>query len=403
MKITARTLYLALLLSTAPGLATASGFGLIESNANGQGSAYAGASAVADNASTIFFNPAGMTHLPGRQFTVSVHAIDFHAKFNDGNAATNDGGDAGDLSFVPNFYYAMPITANTWFGLGVNVPFGLKTEYDASWSYNTKGIKSDLKTININPSVATKLTDKLSLGFGLNAMYISADLTKSLTGSPSVTATIKGNDWGYGYNAGLLYEIDAGTRVGISYRSRVKQQLDGDAVFTALAPNGPVTADVTLPDTASLSVFKQVTPTVALLADVSWTGWSAFDQLQIVRTTGVPLETTYERWKNTYRFSVGAHYQLNDRIKLRTGIGFDQSPIPDAEHRTVRVPDSDRTWVAFGIGYRLSDADTIDAAYSHLFVKDAPINFTNEGTSTLINGTYKSHVDILGLQYTHNF
>lgn len=403
MKTAHSARYIGLALAALPGLAAASGFGLIESNANGQGSAYAGASAVAEDASTIFFNPAGMTHLPGRQVTVSIHAIDFHAKFDDGNAATNDGGDAGSLNFVPNFYYAMPISANTWFGLGVNVPFGLKTEYDASWSYNTKGIKSDLKTVNINPSLATKLTDKLSLGVGLNAMYISADLTKSLTGSPSVTAQIKGNDWGYGFNAGLLYELDADTRIGISYRSKVKQKLEGDATFTALAPNGPVTADVTLPDSLSFSIFKQVTPAVALLADITWTGWSAFDELKIVRTTGAPLETTYERWKDTYRYSVGVHYKLTDRVKLRTGIGFDESPIPNAEHRTVRVPDSDRTWVAFGIGYRLSAADTIDVAYSHLFVKDAPINFTNEGTSSLIHGTFKSHVDILGLQYTHTF
>jgi long-chain fatty acid transport protein len=204
MSLRPLTVSLGLAIATA---AQASGFSLIESNADGQGSACAGSAAVAENASTLFFNPAGMTRLPGRQLVASLHAIDVSVRFDDGNPATADGGDAGGLSLVPNLYYAMPITASLWFGLGINVPFGLKTEYDPNWVGKVQGIKSEMKTVNINPAVAWRLNDKLSLGLGLNAMYIEAELT-SFVPAPAGTLTIRGDDWGYGYNAGLLYEVD---------------------------------------------------------------------------------------------------------------------------------------------------------------------------------------------------
>lgn len=400
MNASFRTLPVACLFAALPGLAAASGFGLIESNADGQGVAYAGSGAVAENASTIYFNPAGMTLLPGRQIVGSLHAIQFSTKFDDGVAGNNDGGDAGGLSFIPNLYYAMPLNANTWFGLGINVPFGLKTEYDPAWQGRVHGIKSELQTVNINPSIGMRVSDKLSLGAGISAMYIKAELT-GFAGAPGVL-TVKGDDWGYGYNVGLLYELSKDTRIGLSYRSRVKQRLEGEATFSASsAGNGPVTASVTLPETATLSLYTRLDPQWALLADISWTGWSEFQELRILRDTGATLTVTPENWNDTMRYSLGAHYQFNDRTKLRMGIGYDESPVPSTEFRTVRIPDNDRTWIAFGVGYKLNKNDSIDLAYSHLFVKDAPINNTSSGVT--VNGTYKSTVDILGVQYTHTF
>lgn len=389
------------LLAALPGLASASGYGLIESNADGQGAAYAGTGAVAENASTIFFNPAGMTLLPGRQIVGSVHAIKFSAKFDDGVAGNNDGGDAGDLSFIPNLYFATPINATAWFGLGINVPFGLKSEYDTAWQGRVHGIKSELKTLNINPSIGMRLSDRLSVGAGVSAMYIKAVLT-GYAGASSGELHVQGDDWGYGANAGLLYEFSKDTRVGFSYRSKVKQRLQGDAAYSVnTAGNGPVTASVTLPDTATLSLYTRVAPQWAVLADISWTGWSEFQELRIVRDTGATLTVTPENWKDTMRYSIGAHYQMNDRAKLRMGVGYDESPVPSPQFRTVRIPDNDRTWLAFGLGYRLNKDDNIDLAYSHLFIKDAPIDHTASGVT--VRGTYKSSVDILGVQYTHNF
>lgn len=385
----------ALLLAIAlPGTAAASGFALIESNADGQGAAYAGSGAVADNASTVFFNPAGMTLLPGRQIVASVHAIRVSAKFSDGNPATNDGGDAGDLAFVPNLYYAMPIHRDVWFGLGINVPFGLTTEYDPNWVGRFQGIKSELKTVNLNPSLAWRLSPQWSVGVGLNAMYIEADLT-SMTPTAG-TLRVKGDDVSYGYNLGVLWEAGKDTRVGLSYRSEVKHTLQGDITFSGnSALNSGGSADITLPDTWTLSLYHRVSPRWALLADISRTGWASFQELRIVRSNGTTLGVTPEHWKNTLRYSVGAHYDYSDTVRLRFGVGYDETPVPDAQHRTVRIPDNDRTWVAFGIGWRVNRDDRVDVAYSHLFVKDAAINTPA--------GTYKSSVDILGLQYTHTF
>jgi len=389
MNTTLHRFGLAWALAALPGLAAASGFGLIESNADGQGAAYAGSGAVADNASTIFFNPAGMALLPGRQIVGSVHAIRFSAKFDDGVAGNNDGGDAGDLSFVPNLYYAMPVARDVWFGLGINVPFGLKTEYDPGWVGRVQGIKSEMRTVNINPSLGLRLNERLSVGVGLNAMYIEAELT-GFAGVPGVL-TVAGDDWGYGYNLGLLYEWNKNVRIGLSYRSKVKQKLEGNAKFSVLsAQDGPITASTTLPDTATLSLYARVSPQWALLADISWTGWSEFQELRILRDTGATLTVTPENWKDTLRYSVGAHYQLDDRIKLRMGLGYDETPVPNSQYRTVRIPDNDRTWLAFGAGYPLNKDDVIDVAYSHLFVKDAAMDTPA--------GRYKAKVDIVGLQ-----
>ncbi|MGA9993507.1 MAG: outer membrane protein transport protein [Thiobacillaceae bacterium] len=389
-----------------PGLTIASGFALTEQSASGLGNAFAGAAASAEDASTIFFNPAGMTRLPDRQVAGALHLILPSAKYSDGNPATNDGGDAGSLAAVPNFYYVMALSPATRFGLGVNAPFGLKTDYDLGWAGQFSALKSDLKTINLNPSLATKLTDQLSVGIGLNIDYAKAELSNFVPplygGASAGTATVKADDWGVGANAGLLYELDSNTRIGFSYRSRIKHKLEGDATFAGSPlANTPITADLTLPDIASLSIVKQISPALTLLGDVSYTAWSVFDKLTIVRSTGTTLTSTTENWDDTWRFSMGATYRLNDALKLRGGLAYDQSPVPDA-YRTPRIPDNDRTWVALGMGYQASKKDVIDVGYAHLFSKD-PSLAQNTSLAAPLPGSYKFHVDILSAQYTHTF
>jgi long-chain fatty acid transport protein len=388
----------ALALASVSGTGHASGFAITEQNASGLGNAYAGAAAVAEDASTIFFNPAGMTRLPNSQLVAALNGIKPSIKYSDGNSATPDGGDAGDLSWVPNLYFVKSLGPSTWFGIGVNAPFGLKTEYDPGWVGQYAAIKSELKTININPSVATKFTDKLSMGFGLDVSYIDATLTNN---SPGGLASVKGDDWGVGANLGLLYEIDPSTRIGLSYRSRIKYKLSGDVSFSGASfLNGPVSADVTLPDIVSLSLVKQLNPAFMLLADVSYTTWSVFDKLAVVRADGTPLDSTTENWDDTWRFSLGATYKINDAFKLRGGLAYDQSPVPDA-YRTPRIPDSDRTWVALGLTYQMTPKDKADLGYAHLFVKNGVQPATP--AKLLPAGSYESSVDILGIQYTHSF
>jgi len=380
-------------------LTHAAGFALIEQNASGLGNAFAGQAASAQDASTIFFNPAGMTLLPDRQVVMAGHLIKPQAEFSGSSTiGGGDGGDAGGLAIVPNAYIAYRLTPDIHVGVGMNAPFGLKTEYDSTWAGRTQGIKSELKTINLNPSIAWKATDTLSLGAGLSIQYAKSTLT-NLTGAGLLT--VEGDDYGWGFNLGALWQLSDATRIGLAYRSEVDQKLKGTAEFSVVtALNGPVTASVTLPDSASLSLVHQLNPRLELLADVTWTGWSDFDELRIVRTNGTLLGVTQENWSDSYRYSVGANYRMNGKLILRGGVAYDETPVSDA-FRTVRIPDESRTWLAFGAQYRLSDKTALDFGYAHLFVKEAKINKTESGIT--LTGKYDSSVDILSAQLTHNF
>lgn len=393
-------LAVSLALASLAGAVHSAGFALIEQNASGLGNAYAGQAAAATDASTIFFNPAGMTMLPDRQLVVAGHLIAPNAEFSgSSNIGGGDGGDAGGIALVPNAYFAFRLTPEVHLGVGLNAPFGLATEYDDTWAGRTQAIKSELKTINLNPAIAWKVNENFSLGAGVSIQYAEATLT-NLAGAAGL-ATVKGEDYGWGFNFGALWQLGGSTRLGVAYRSDVEYTLEGDVGFSVAAVlNGPVTADATLPDSASLSVFHRLNERWDILADVTWTAWSDFDELRIVRTSGALLSVTPENWEDSYRFSLGANYRYSDKLMLRVGAAFDETPVSDT-YRTARIPDEDRTWLAFGAQYRLDDRSVLELGYAHLFVKDARINKTESGVT--LTGEYDASVDILSAQFTHSF
>lgn len=345
-----KRLMLGLALAGFADLAQAAGFALIEQNASGLGNAYAGQAASAQDASTVFFNPAGMALLPDTQVVVSGHLIQPSAKFSgrfSPPVGGGQGGDAGGVAFVPNLYFVHPLTRDIHLGVGINAPFGLKTDYDAGWVGRFQALKSEIKTINVNPSIAWKISDQLALGAGLDIQRIEATLSNNIS-VPGSLMTVKGDDYGWGYNLGLLWQAALDTRVGLAYRSKVAYTLEGHLTANAVLPSGDVTADVTMPASASLSVFHKLSPSVDLLADVTWTGWNAFDRLAIVYTTlPVPLPATQENWKDSWRYSLGATWHRDSAWSWRAGIAYDETPVPDA-FRTPRIPDESRTWLAVG-------------------------------------------------------
>lgn len=411
----------------------AAGFALIEQNASGLGNAYAGQAAAAYDASTVFFNPAGMTALAGPQLVVAGHLIKPSAEFsNNGSTPAplqtpgGNGGDAFNLSFVPNLYYTHPLNDRLTLGIGLNAPFGLKSEYDADWLGRFLAVKSEVKSINVNPSLAYKLSDTLSLGVGVDYQKLEATLTNMVNYSAAIAnasggttvipnlqglATVKGDDWGWGWNAGLLANLGA-TRIGLNYRSEIDFTLAGSVTFgnrpaalSAALPDGPVTAKTTMPASASLSVFHSLSPSLDLLADLTWTGWSAFDKLAIVRTSGSLVGSTPENWDDTLRYSLGVDYKPGNAWTWRAGIAYDETPVPD-RYRTPRIPDQNRTWLALGGQYRMDRANAIDFGYAHLFVPHAgmsqSVNNTGPGAGVL-RGEYDNSVDILSAQFTHTF
>src|SRR5882762_4499455 len=400
--------------------AHASAFALIEQSASGLGNSYAGAAATAEDASIIFYNPAGMSLLPaGMQVSGGLALINLSAKFSDSGSAVarggNDGGDAGGLSAVPNLYFVTDIARNLKVGVGVSVPFGLKTEYDPGWLGRFQAIKSDIKTFNINPSGSYKVNEMVSVGFGLSYQKIDAELTNKVLNPTAIEplATVKASDNSWGYNLGAMFQLAPETRLGVSYRSSIKYHLKGTVAFTdtaglpapilAAIPDGDVSADIKMPDSVSVALQHRLDPRWTLLADVTRTGWSKIKDLTIVRDTGATLSSTPENFKDTWRVGVGAVHRYDDAWSIKMGLAFDQTPVNDTD-RTARLPDNNRLWLSFGGQYRLSKDGTLDFGYAHLFIKDAPINQNatakNEG---ILVGTYKGSVDILGVQYAHRF
>jgi long-chain fatty acid transport protein len=423
-------------LSALSGVAAASGFALQEQNASGLGNAFAGAGAVAGDASTIFFNPAGMSNLPGTQFAIAGDLVIPSAKFNNtGSTAAplqplgGNGGDAEGPALVPSGYLSYQVNPRLWFGVGLNAPFGLVTEYDSDWMGRFQAIKSSLTTYNLNPSIAFKVNERFTIGAGIDYQYAKAELTNAVNYSALVsgtalfplvgtgqsgTATLKGHDDAWGFNLGAMFNLDAATRVGLSYRSAIHYTISGNVSFSdvptafGLSPtasagvaNGPVTADLKLPPSASLSLFHKLNPRWDIMADLSWTGWSTFHELKVVRSDGVVLSDTKENWSDTWRIGAGANYHYNSRWTWRFGVAYDQSPTDD-QYRTARVPDQDRYWVALGAQYRLTPKDVIDVGYAHIFVRDASVDQSAPGAGSLV-GTYDSSSDNIGIQYSRRF
>ena len=283
-------------LGGASGVASAAGFALIEQSGSGMGNAYAGAAATGEDAGTVFFNPAAMSLIGTPQIAAGGHVIGLKAEFSGtgtrpaalgGGAATGgQGGDAGGLAIVPNFYFVMPIGDNMRFGVGVNVPFGLATEYDEDWLGRFQGVKSELMTVNINPSISFKVSEMFSIGAGINYQRIDAELTNAVVLGAGQTGKVKleADDDAWGWNAGVLFQPAASTKVGFSYRSKIEYKLDGTttvtsdsgalaAVTAANLSTGSATADVTMPDSFSLSLAQALNDRVELLADVTFTRW----------------------------------------------------------------------------------------------------------------------------------
>ncbi|MBW2713148.1 MAG: TonB-dependent receptor, partial [Deltaproteobacteria bacterium] len=400
------------------GFAHAAGFAIIEHSATGMGNAFAGGAAIAEDASTVYFNPAGLMRLEGTQIVNAIHVIVPSADFDNegstlnplvGGAAISGPGDETDeIGLVPNLYIAHRVSDSFAMGLGINAPFGLTTDYDEDWVGRYTAVKSGLLTLNINPALAFRVNDQFSWGVGMNIQYVDVELTNMLDssticlssaaaaacgglglGAPGNAAVdskqkLTGDDWSLGWNLGALYEPTEDLRFGVAYRTKISHEAEGKVNFanspefqafvSTFAPAGVFTnqgasARLTLPETISGSVAADVSDELTLMADITWTHWSRFEELVVNFDWNQPQSTIPEDWEDSWRYSVGARYQ-RDKLTLRTGVAYDESPIKGKTERTPRIPGNDRTWLSFGIGYQILDNTKLDFGYSHLFVDD---------------------------------
>jgi long-chain fatty acid transport protein len=427
--------------------ANASSFALIEQSVSSMGTAYAQGSSGLDDASTIYFNPAGMTRLPGGQTSAGIHIVHSNVDFsgectynplNPLNQLASISGSCGsgtqDLSEtagVPNLYISSQYNDRLWLGLGVNAPFGLRTEYDNDWVGRYHAIKSELLTVNINPSLAFKVDDHVSVGAGISVLYADGELTQNvdlallgnlglldpnplpvsppypLDGSFDTKAKLEGDDIGFGFNGGILIEPSDNTRLGLHYRSSVKLEIEGTSTVGS-APSSKAKLDVSLPDTLSLSAYHAYNDQWAVMADVTWTQWSRLDALT-VESGGSVSSVTPMQYDDSMRYAIGAIYKYNPTWTLRAGVALDRTPIDSPELRTPRIPGEDRTWLAFGANYKYSKDISFDFGYAHLFVDDPKINNPDAHTPPLttgfhtLTGEYDAAVDILSAQVSWKF
>lgn len=423
----------------------ASGVAIIEQDVQGLGNAFSGGAAVADNAATIFFNPAGMTRLSGNEVKAATHVIVPTAEFdNEGSSVTaagggapltgGEGGDGGEVAVIPNAYYVHSLSENLKIGIGVSGLFGFTTDYDHDWVGRYHATESSLENKNINPSIAYRFNKNLSFGFGLNAQKsdlvmenaIDFGLLGALAGAGTAPQSMDGyvkleaDDWGYGYNFGFLVEPNENTRFGFSYRSKIDIEYEGDADFAVPAgmeavaaafglTNTDITGEISFPASASLSFFHRFNERWDVMADVSWTDWSQFKEIRIEFENGAADGVTTLEWEDTMRYSVGVNYHPSEQWVYRAGIAMDQTPIPSDERRTPRIPGADRLWITFGTGYQYSENLSFDFGYAFLYIDDPTINKTETApgqedfTRGNLVGEYDANVNILSFEVSYNF
>ena len=421
--------------------AFAAGFELKEQSAVEQGAAYAGAGAVADDPSSMFYNPASITQLPGVQVSAGIAGIMPNGTLTSGHATTGallgntpytgvTGTNSGVDAALPNLYITGQITDQLFAGLAVTSPFGLATKYPTNSIARYYALTTDLRTVNIGPVLAYKIMPQLSVAAGVNIETATAHLSNSvdfgsigalhglgpyglLPGTADGIATLKGNDTAVGWNVGAQYEPMPGTRLGLSYRSAMFHQLTGSVIYSGVpAPlaasfqNASASAKLPEPASASFDVAQTFGNWTAL-GSLTYTGWSVFQSLQVYSGPNLVTATT-EKFKDTLAVSLGADYRVNDQWTLRGGTMYDPTPVQNA-YRTPRIADNDRIWLSIGATYHPTPNWGLSAAYSHIFANNSTVNLADAGPGTVnflkgnLVASYNLSIDIVSVQATYKF
>jgi long-chain fatty acid transport protein len=351
-------------------------------------------------------------------FSLATHAIRTSFKFEDTGptgafaaAGSGDGGDGGGWKAIPQGYLSRALSKDLAVGVALNVPFGLKTEYHPEWRGRFAAIKSEAKALNLNPALAYKVNDLLSVAGGVNFQYFETELT-NFAGPAAGIASLKADDTGWGWNAGAMLNFpDGKTRAGIAYRSRISYELTGRATFTggAGAFDSDARAALTVPESLSAGAYTSIGQW-DFMAGATWTRWSRVDRITVIRTTpsglgpaGSTISTLDFDWCDTTLVSVGTSYSPNRDLKLRVGLGFDPRAGNDTT-RTPRLPDESRLMVTGGARYNLGRGrGSVDLAYAHEFVRDASVNEAVPGVPGRLVGTFRNSSDVVSVQYNLRF
>lgn len=402
--------------------ASGAAFRLEEKSVKASGRAFAGAAAATDDTGIIAYNPAGMTELGTAQVGVGGYLIRPQVPLENAGSSMTVGGlgpfpVAGDqtsqgFSTQPTgyAYMAAPVMSDLWVSLAVTVPYGLKASYDTTAFSRYDSLKSELAVLDISPAVAFRVNDMISIGGGLDIQHVTATLTNALPNpldpmgpSPASDGLLNLNakNWGLGFNLGVHLRPTDRLDIGLTYRYGVHHDLSGTAItqFGGGETSMGAQARLNLPEIYSLGISYRATDTVTLLATIDYAGWDSFKELRVHFADDTEAVTT-ENFRNSWSASLGADIQVSERLAVRAGGQYDETPTVDA-YRSTRIPDPDRIWGTVGLTYNLSNHLAVDMSYAHEFKSHVPVNRVNEfpalATTVETHATGAPRSDVLGL------
>ncbi|MEM6160698.1 long-chain fatty acid transporter FadL [Erwinia sp. P6884] len=399
----------------------AAGFQLNEFSSIGLGRAYSGEGAMGDTAASASRNPATMALMDRPMFSIGAVFInpDVHIDGDSPSGQSLHASNIAPTAWVPNIHYVQPLNDQWWVGASVTSNYGLATEFNNDYTAGLYAGKTDLETANLNLSTAYRLNEHFTFGVGFDAVYARAKIERYAGESgPALglardtqVAHLKGDEWGYGWNAGILYEVDENNRFGFTYRSEVKIDFDGDyksnipgafnPVNQALnlgLPYGtsgstiPGSLTLNLPEMWEVSGYHKVAPQWAVHYSMAYTSWSQFQELKATGTGGQTLFEKEEGFKDAYRIALGTSYFYDQNWTFRTGIAFDDSPVP-ADKRSISIPDQDRFWLSAGTSYAFNEDASVDVgiAWMHgqsVTVKEGDYTFNSSGKAWLYGANF---------------
>ena len=417
-------LLMALALLAAARPAWAAGFMVRETSAGAVAEAFAGNGSRADAADTAFTNPAGLPYLRGDEVEAGaaliLPSVNFRgvARFKGAAISGDEGGDSGLTAAIPDFYATYRLSEDVTAGLAVTAPFGNANEYNADWYGRYLGLKTAARSIDINPSLGWRINDMFSVGGGVSAQYLKLDVTSAIdqaaifgVPAPDALYRFQAHDWGYGFNLGLLAQLDDATRIGLTYRSAVSHDIKGTLDFTGASPllglvSGPAHASTRLPASTDLSLTSDVAPNLSVSADLQFDQWSSFKTVTIQSAN--PPFVNNENYRDSWMIALGAAYHLDPAWTLKAGLAWDQTPVV-SRFRAVSLPDGDRYLIGLGAAYQWNDHTSLEGGYGHSFALDHPnmnasLNNTDPITHAVtLSGEYSVSVDILALSLRYKY
>ncbi|MGQ0740986.1 MAG: OmpP1/FadL family transporter [Alphaproteobacteria bacterium] len=421
--------------------AHAAGYGLREHGADAVGAAYAGASATATDASYLAYNPAALGFVDDSDLALSLAGIFPTSSANYSattSALTPVGGQNRPDGFIDNA--ALPQIAlrlrldDKWaIGVSVTAPWGLSTDYPEDWVGRYYALQTKLVTVNIAPVVSYTIAPGFVVAAGPVAQYADGKLSSavdvgtlgallaipgSIPGAQDIKARYSADAWGWGFTVGAMAELNEAVTLGVAYRSEIDTDFDGKLDFQlggnpiALAINGatglfsdtPATTSLTTPATLHVGARVRLNERWTLLGEADWTDWSAFDELRIkAKNPAQPDDVTPADWKGAWLFAAGLEFQADERWSLKAGAAYDESPVPDSTFGP-RIPDADRTWIALGARYRMSERSHVSFALAHLFLpeRDAHLSALQPANALRgnLDGSSESGVTVVAVEFS---